>query len=95
MHGSRATSQAQHLLTPPTALALDNDGSLAGCVRTGLVHMTRIATLMGAVLPLVGTGLLATFKAIRETVILVARPLALVHATGEGFTTWVTAGDVT
>ena len=81
MHGSRATGQAQHLLTPPTTLALDSDGHLARCVWTWLAHMAGITTLMAAVLPLEGAGLLATFEAVGETVLLMARSLALVHAT--------------
>lgn len=82
MHGSRATGQAEHLLTPPTTLTLDNDGRLAGCIWTWLAHMAGITTLMAAVLPLESAGLLAAFKAVGETVILMAGSLALVHATG-------------
>ena len=47
VHGFRATDQTQHLLTPPTTLALDNDGSLTRCVGTWLAHMARITTFMG------------------------------------------------
>ena len=43
--------------------------------------MAGITTLMAAVLPLEGAGLLATFEAVGETVLLMARSLALVHAT--------------
>ena len=81
VHGSRATCQAEHLLTPPATLALDNDGRLTGCIRTWLAYMAWITTLMAAVLPLEGAGLLAAFKVVGETVILVAGSLALVHAT--------------
>ena len=82
MHSSRATGQAEHLLTPPTTLTFDNNGSLTRCVRTWLAHMARITTLMAAVFPLEGTGLLAAFKSVGKTVILMACSLALVHATG-------------
>ena len=82
MHGSRATGQAQHLLTPPTTLAFDNDGCLARSVWAWLAHMAGITTLMAAVLPLEGAWLLATFNAVGETVILMACSLALMHATG-------------
>ena len=43
--------------------------------------MAGITTLMAAVLPLEGAGLLATFETVGETVLLMARSLALVHAT--------------
>ena len=62
VHGFRATDQTQHLLTPPTTLALDNDGSLTRCVGTWLAHMARITTFMATEFPLEGTALLETFK---------------------------------
>ena len=94
MHGPRPTSQAQHLLTSPATPTFDNNGGLTGSIRTRLPLVARIAALVTAELPLFGTQLLATLKRVREAVIFVARPLALVHTTGESLSTWVATQDI-
>ena len=94
MHGSRSTSQTQHLLTPPATLTLDNNGCLTRSVRARLVQVTRITTLVITKLSPFGARLLAAIRGVGETLPLVTGPLALVHATGECLATEIATGNI-